>query len=1154
MTVVCPNCSAESPDGAAFCASCGTSLAHSCPNCGADAAPDAAFCATCGTALHEEAAETARPSEERRVVSVLFADLAGFTERTERSDPEDVRARLTLYHETARDQGEAHGGRVEKLMGDGVFAVFGVPAAHEDDPERAVRAAIRLQEAVERLNEDDANLSLSVRVAVTTGEAIVQLDGQDQDRESIIGDVVNTASRLEAVAPPGGIVVDERTYLASRSMIAYDDLDSVDLKGKADATAIWLATGTRARQGVAVEERHKGPFVGRDPERAVLVDSLDRTIGAETIQLVTVIGEPGAGKSRLLHEFKGVLDGRTDTFWWKQGRCLPYGEGITFWALGEIVKAQAGILESDSEADADRKLHHGVTALIEDSTQAEWVVSRLSLLAGGSVGGQQIEQGELFSAWLRFFEAMAHRHPLVMVVEDIHWADEALLDFLEYLAEWAVDAPILLVTAARPEILANRPNWGGGVRNAATISLSPLANDDAATLLAALLDRAVLPAETQQVILERAGGNPLYVTEFVRLAADSDLLDESGNIDDLALPDSVQAIIAARLDLLSTEEKELLQAAAVMGKVFWSGALAALRPSAHSSSTLRELMRREMVRPIRDPSMRGQEEYAFVHALVRDVAYGQIARDDRADMHQAAATWIEAVSGERGVDVAELLAYHLAEAMSLTTDPDADLRARAYRAWMQAGERARGLNPTQAALYYSKAVDAADGDGDRAEALLQVGDISQDDVEQSQRWVEEAAGLFLAADDPEGQARALVVMSGWSWWRGETERADEQTREAIALLEDRPDSEAKAKALVSNVGRLFLRGLDAEAVEAADAASPVVDAAGSAEDRIKLLSLRGAARANSGLNEEGLEDMATAMGIADDRNFTIQSGTIRNNLATLTHQLRSPQDAVAMVDEGLELFEQRGLPASAEWLRFTKSEILIWTGDWEESVALAEDVIRADDERGGSQAGGGARSHIGFIEHYQGVDTSSIAWADLVDAGREVKDLQVLAPVLGIAVTMASDAGDVDRALQFADEFRDEVTEVFRTAWLPWATGPLAELGDADRIQALLEGAPGIGSHARVGRARGEGHLAVARGDHELAADRFLEAVAIAEEFGRTTDATLARIDAARVLSDDRLAPTIAVARREAERMGANRLLDQLDEIEGIAGAEAAGA
>ncbi|GMQ84956.1 MAG: hypothetical protein BMS9Abin07_0521 [Acidimicrobiia bacterium] len=1086
------------------------------------------------------------------MVSVLFADLVGFTERTERSDPEDVRARLTIYHKTAREQVEAHGGRVEKLMGDGVFAVFGVPAAHEDDPDRAVRAALRIQEAVEGLNDEDPDLALSVRVAVTTGEAIVQLDSDDPDRESIIGDVVNTASRLEAVAPPGGIVVDERTYLASRSSIEYDDLDAVDLKGKADATAIWLATGTRARQGVAVEERHRGPFVGRSAELAVLVDSLDRTISGDTVQLVTVIGEPGAGKSRLLHEFKNVLDMRTDTVWWKQGRCLPYGEGITFWALGEIVKAQAGILESDSKSDADRKLRHTVTTLVADPAQAEWVHSRLTPLIGGTSEDRQVEQGELFSAWLEFFEAMAQQHPLVMVVEDIHWADDTLLDFLEHVAEWAVDVPILLVAAARPELFSNRSDWGGGIRNTATISLAPLANDEAAVLLAALLHRAVLPAETQQVILDRAGGNPLYVTEFVRLVADGDLLDDSGRIDDLALPDSVQAIIAARLDLLSAEEKELLQAAAVVGKVFWAGALTALRPATNPAPNLREMVRREMIRPVRDASMRGQEEYAFLHALVRDVAYGQIARDNRARLHQAAASWIEAMSGERGVDVAELLAYHLGEAMALTSEPDPALRARAYRALMQAGERARSLNPTQAASYYGKAIAAADAAGDRAEALLEAGAISQSNVEEAEQWVEEALPLFVEAGDLEGQARALVVMAAWNWWRGETETASGQNTEAVRLLEDRPDSEAKAKALVAKVSRLFIQGLDAEAVDAADQAATVVNAAGTAEDQIKLLSTRGAALANAGLGEEGLDDMETAMGIADDRNFTFQSGTIRNNLATLTHQLRSPEDAVEMIDEGIELVEERGLPTSGEWLRFTKSEILVWTGDWEESVALAQGVIRADDERGGSQAGMGARSHIGFIEHYRGVDKPSIRWADLVDNGREVKDQQVLAPLIGIAVTMAYDAGDDAEALRLADEYDRTAVDIYRTWFLPWVTGPMAQLGDIDRIGALLEGSPAIGSHAKVGRARSEGHLAEARSDLDEAAERFLAAVAIADGFGRTVDATFARIDAARVLSDNRLEATIAAARSEAERMGAGRLLTQLDEIGGISPSQAA--
>jgi len=1089
------------------------------------------------------------------VVSVLFADLQGFTERTERSDPEDVRARLTIYHRTAREQVEAHGGKVEKLMGDGVFAVFGVPAAHEDDPERAVRAALRLQEAITALNDNDPELALSVRVAVTTGEAIVQLEGADKDRETIVGDVVNTASRLEAVAPPGGVVVDERTYLATRRDIAFEDLDPVDLKGKSSATPIWLATGARARQGVAIEDRHRGPFVGRDTELAVLVDTLDRTIATGHTHLVTIIGEPGAGKSRILHEFKAILDARADTVWWKQGRCLPYGEGITFWALGEIVKAQAGILESDVEADAAAKLRHAVASVIDDRSQAEWVLARLSLLAGSGAVDQQVEQGELFSAWSHFFEAMTRRHPLVMVVEDVHWADDALLDFIEHLAQWSVDAPILVVAAARPELLANRVGWGGGIRNAAMISLTPLRNSDASVLLAALLDRAVLPADTQQQILERAGGNPLYVTELVRLVADSHLLDASGKIGELALPDSVQAIIAARIDLLGLEEKEVLQAASVLGKVFWSGALAAVRPRSHSPGALRELLRRELIRPIRDPSMRGQEEYSFVHALVRDVAYGQIARDSRADMHRAAASWIEAVSGERGVDVAELLAYHLGQALALSPDPDPDLRDRAYRALMQAGERARGLNPAHASSYYLKAADAASGDGERAAALLRAGELSQQDVEQSEGWVEEAGELFRSVGDAEGQASSLEARSAWAWWRGETERSMELLEEAVGLLEGRPDSEAKARVLTAHAAKLFIRGLDAEAVAAADAAGPLVAEFGTVEDRVKLLSVRGAASANAGFGDEGLDQMRTAIAMADDRNLTFQAVTIRNNLGTLTHQLRSPQDAVPMLDEGIELLEERGLPTSLEWLWFTKSEILVWTGDWDESVALARQVIRADDERGGSQAGGGARSHIGFIEHYRGVAEPTVQWTDLLETAREIKDQQVLAPVIGVAATIAYDSGDETGSIAFADEYDEAAIDVYRTWFLPWVTGPLARMGDAGRIEALLVGSPVIGSHAQVSRARAEGHLAEARGDREAAAERFLAAVAIADEFRRSLDSTLARIDAARVLDDNDLRDEVVVAaRQDAARMGANRLLAQLDEIEGLSIENAAGA
>ena len=1149
MTVSCPSCGTEAAEGAKFCANCGSSLARACPNCGAEAAPGAKFCANCGESLAPKPEDPARAAEEKKLVSVLFADLADFTARTERSDPEDVRARLTIYHRTVREQVEAHGGKVEKLMGDGVFAVFGVPTAHEDDPERTVRAALRIQEQIGALNEDQPDLGLSVRIAVTTGEAIVQLDPDNKDRESIVGDVVNTASRLEAVAPEGGIVVDERTYLATRAAIEFVDLDSVDLKGKATPTAIWQATHARSRQGVAVTERHKGPFVGRDRELAVLVDSLHRTQTASTVQMITIIGEPGSGKSRLLHEFKAVLDRMPEVLWWKQGRCLPYGEGITFWALGEIVKAQAGILETDSDEEATRKLRHAVVSLIADEAQAEWVQRRLSPLAGTFTDDQSVEQGELFSAWLRFFSAMAQKNPLVLVVEDIHWADDALLEFLEHLAEWAIDVPILLVTAARPELLSNRPDWGGGVRNAVTLTLSPLANAAAAQLLAALLERAVLPADSQQMILEKAGGNPLYVTEFVRLAEEANLLDEAGRISDLGLPDSVQAIIGARLDLLEGEEKDLLQAAAVVGKVFWSGAVAALRPSSHSRGALRELMRRELIRPIRDPSMHGQEEYAFVHALVRDVAYGRLARDDRAHLHQATARWIETVSGERVVDVSELLAYHLGEAITLTQDPDEELRQRAYRALMQAAERARELDPRRGIAYYHKAAEAAMSPLDRAEALRWIGVLDQDDVDGGLRLLDEAVRLFHEADDREGEALALGDMSSWLWWRGEVDEAFEKADRAARLLSNRPDSQAKAQAMLNRYTLLDLKGDTAESLPESKRIAPLIEAHGSAENKAEFL-----ARSSYWQGDGGFDGMMRAMQMADEGNFSGLMMRIRNNLATLHYMVGSPARAVPLIDEALAISVERGLPTNEEWAKLTKSEILLWTGDWDESMSLANELIRSDDERGGSQAGQVIRIQRNWMRFVRGEDVRR-EWDEHIAFATGTGEQQTLGPTLALGVTVFAPSADTSRMLTLADRFGSDAIGIHRDMFIPYVTGPLASLGETQRISALIDGSErGTGSLPEAGIARALGHMSVARGEPDEAANHFATAVTICDRYDQTYVGLEARVDLAAVVDqgDQRFSEIVEAARSTASRIGATRLLHQLDDIEGLEEAERA--
>src|SRR2546423_3166236 len=631
-----------------------------CPKCGEDNPDRARFCWSCGAALGEPAVSRA---EERKVVSVLFVDLVGFTAASEQADPEDVRARLRPYHARVKEEIERFGGTVEKFVGDAAMAVFGAPIAHEDDPERAVSAALRILTAIDELNDEDPGLELAVRGAVNTGEAMVTLGARPAEGEGIVaGDVVNTAARLQQAAPVGGIVVGEATFRATRDLFEYVELPAVTVKGKADPLPVWHATAARRRFGVDVEPLVQTPLIGRDDDLALLQSTYARMLRESSTQLVTITGEPGVGKTRLAAEFRRWVDDREEIVFWRQGRSLPYGEGITYWALGEMVKAQAGILESDSPSDALEKLGVVVAEVGEDQAERDWLKTSLAPLVGAGEAVASASPDGSFAAWRRFLEGIASQRPLGVVFEDLHWADDSLLAFVEHLVDWSTGVPLLVLCTARPELYERAPGWGGGKRNSNTISLSPLDSDDTARLIAALLRRAVLPAKTQARLLEHAGGNPLYAEEFVRMLGDQGLLAEDGVLRDadIRVPDNVQALIAARLDTLAPERKGLLHDAAVVGKVFWGGAVVSMgdRDKESVRAGLHELVRKELVRTIRTSSVKNQDEYAFWHALVRDVAYSQIPRRARVLKHVAAAEWIEQMAGDRLTDHAELLAYH----------------------------------------------------------------------------------------------------------------------------------------------------------------------------------------------------------------------------------------------------------------------------------------------------------------------------------------------------------------------------------------------------------------------------------------------------------------------------------------------------------------
>ena len=826
-----------------------------CPSCGADNRADARFCDSCGAQLVPSSAPA---REERKIVSVLFCDLVGFTAESEQADPEDVRARLRPYHQLLRERIEAFGGVVEKFIGDAVMAVFGAPVAHEDDAERAVRAGLSILESLEELGASGS--ALDVRIGVNTGEALVSLDARPEHGEGIVtGDVVNTAARIQTSAPVNGVAVGEGTYRATERVFEWEELEPIDAKGKRAPVAVRRPVRPVARFGSDVIRTHTTAFVGREVERSLLGGLLDRAIRDRTVQLVTVVGEPGVGKSRQVAELLADVDRRPELIRWRQGRCLPYGDGIAFWALGEIVKAHAGIFESDTpEATRDK-----LQAVLPDGDEGAWLDERLLPLVGLEAA-TRVERAESFSAWRTFLESIAERDPTVLVVEDLHWADLALLDFLEYLVEHASGVPLFVLATARPELADRAPGWAGGLRNATTITLNPLSETETARLVSGLLEQTLLPADLQRAIIDRAGGNPLYAEEVVRLLRDRGLLEDRAALADVPLPETVQALIASRLDTLSPERKGLLQDASVLGKVFWSGAVAAVGGTTEQqvADGLHELERREFVRPSRTTAVEGERELAFWHALVRDVAYGQIPRPQRAQKHLAAADWIEARTGGRVENVADLLAHHLGEAVALYDAIGEAARANALRprvkhALVLASERALGLDPLRAVAHLDHALELVSDESEHLELVVRRADaaIQAGRVQEAVLALDEVLPVLRVGSDTVLATRALSLRSLVSRFVGEDDILS-WVEEAVARLEPAGPSPPLLDALTELAGVLTVSERNDEATFIAERAFALADELG-VERPARLLGFRGVQRFFLG-DRGGLDDMDDA--------------------------------------------------------------------------------------------------------------------------------------------------------------------------------------------------------------------------------------------------------------------------------------------------------
>ena len=1080
----------------------------SCPACGEENPERAKFCLECGAAL--ALASTTAPVEERKVVTVLFCDLVGFTAASEAADPEDVRARIRPYHARLRNEIERFGGTVEKFIGDAVMAVFGAPVAHEDDAERAVRAGLHVLEAIEELNAAAPELALQVRIGVNTGEAVVALGARPNEGEGIVtGDVVNTASRLQGAAPVGGVAVSAQTFRATERIFDWEPLEPVAVKGKAEPLALWRPLRARSRFGLEVIRSSTTPLVGRELERTLLIGTLERAAQQGSSQLVTIVGEPGVGKSRLCAELLGYVEEQPALVRWRQGRCLPYGDGISFWALGEIVKAECGILESDTPAQAAAKLEQAVP---EGDPDRAWLLARLAPLVGAPA--EAAAQEESFASWRRFCEGLAAERTTVLVFEDLHWADAALLAFLELLADWAEGVPLLILCTARPELYERHPTFGASARNAQRVNLAPLTDAETAQLVSALLERTVLPAETQRTLLEQAGGNPLYAEEFVRLLADR--RGPGGAVD---VPESVQALIAARLDTLPGDRKSLLQDAAVLGKVFWSGALASMagRDSVQVEQALHELARKELVRPARTSSMEGDHEYGFWHVLVRDVCYGQIPRADRAARHQAAAAWMEEKAGERIEDLADVLAHHYQSALELNqaagiNEQAGRLQAQAVRYLALAGERALALDVDQAERHLARALEL--GSADDPSLLERWGQAAQQQgrLQEARNALEKSVDRYREQGELVGTGRVLSRLSLVAHRLGDPQ-SESLITQAVELLEAHAAGPELVAAYALQAGRCSFMGQNAEAVAAAERGVALAAKLDLPEPAFAL-HWRGMARCFLG-DADGVDDVRRSLELALEQGQGRETGVIYGNLAWLLWQYDGPQAAFDLLQEGIGFGERRGITEVVLQMSSSRPAVLAELGQTEQALAEAAPLADRLQVSGDISYFEPLSLQVRLLAE-RGTPRQAPAADKLVNPARDTGLPGVIALAFAAATRLLVAQGHREQARALLSEL-DDVPTVREDADYQLALAELTRtaltLGETALAHRLVDGVEPRTPRAELALASAQAQLAEAADRHTDAAELYVRAAERWQQFGNGPERAYALLGQGRCLA-----------------------------------------
>jgi class 3 adenylate cyclase/tetratricopeptide (TPR) repeat protein len=1014
---------------------------------------------------------------------VLFADLVGFTAASEKRDAEETRELLSRYFDTCRRLIELYGGTVEKFIGDAVMAVWGTPTATEDDAERAVRAALDLVTAVSALGDEVGASELRARAGVLTGEAAVTIGAEGEGM--VAGDLVNTASRIQSVATPGTVYVGDSTRRTTEQTIAYESAGSHELQGKGGLYPLYRALRVvSGARGSLKSQGLEAPFVGRDRELRLIKDLFHACADDSRAHLVSVTGIAGIGKSRLTWEFFKYIDGLPALTYWQRGRCLSYGEGVTYWALADLVRMRCRISEDEEPGSALGKLQTALVEYVLDEEERRFVEPRIAHLLGLEEG-PRFERDDLFAAWRLFFERLADAEPTALVFEDMQWADDSLLDFIDYLLEWSRDSRLFVLTLARPELQDSRPTWGAGRRNFTSLYLEPLSGASMEALLAGLVPG--LPDEVHSQILERAEGVPLYAVETVRMLLDRGMLVQdgpvyrpAGPITSLEVPETLHALIAARLDGLSAEERRVLQDASVLGKTFSKTALSALSGIGPDElePLLTALVRKEVLGIQADPRSPEHGQYSFLQDLIRHVAYETLSKKERRARHLEAAAHLEAAFPDEE-EIVEVLASHYLDAFRAAPDAeDADeIRTKAREKLARAGDRAASLAAArEAQRYFEQAAEltedevTAAGLHDRAGRMA----VRRARSDEARALFEQAHSTFESAGMSHPAALVSARLAEVDHFEGHPAEAVARLEQALETLSsEEPDGDLAEVAAA--LGRfLILAGRFDEALPQVERALTLAEALELPEVFVQALISKGTALGRMNRRNEAEILLGAALDRAVAENLFSAGHRAANNLAYTLETRDAFAECELVSERGLEIARRIGDRRTEGFMRAGGVSTAVLLGRWDEALATAAEVDS-------TTAWGSIAILVVDIECRRGLVAEARERLGRHTVALEADDPQIRATFAVAEVTVLRAEGNPGAALKTADhalvETQDRVGAGFIVTKLliVEALESAFELNDSRKLEELLgriealqpgERSPFLAAHAARFRAK----------------------------------------------------------------------------------------